>query len=628
MLKKILSNKSIKNSLAIMLVISLIAGLFYPFLRAMGAETTEEEAKTQASYLLLSEGETIASNLENNRIYPAELNEWAFILYIMSRVGRPRVTPVPTATPSPEPTEGPEDAENTLPEESTEPEETQPEATPSPEPLPPITLNDMVVVPRLALENVKKLPYSVNVGLMEGDRVSLKTLIEMFVMTRADDVRETLVYYVALTNGIAVNGMNAMARNLGLKNTNYTGTDGAYNPNQYTTVADLKRLYDEPLKQPLFADTIEQESITVNFLRKGADTSLILVNSMYGDVLLYGEPLLPEGWQLRFRLSGASAGGGGAQLVLATNPEGQEVLSIIGGIPFEKDVSIESARLLELEADYCDAKQELPLGDDTVRYKYLLNSQVEYYTMNNRPLEYNSQAKTDRYMMNLTVKVWKMNEKDGSRYSSQMTIPIHRKLYQSLKEIMEEVYELPIQFPMKVFLGYGYRKSGGIGLSNCTLMSVHSYGAAVDINNGDYDNDYFLGKGNDLRDKTNPYCIPDEVIEIFEKHGWFWGGNFDIAADTMHFQYLGLDYLSYQGNAPFDYLSIKGSMDLGIRVGNLQDRLAELGYNVNRNGIYNNVTRTALMKFQARNGLPVTGDVDYKTWETLINLTHYMKVVF
>lgn len=160
-------------------------------------------------------------------------------------------------------------------------------------------------------------------------------------------------------------------------------------------------------------------------------------------------------------------------------------------------------------------------------------------------------------------------------------------------------------------------------------MSIHSFGAAIDINPGDYDNDYFLGKGNDLRDKSNPYCIPDEVIEIFEKNGWFWGGNFSICSDTMHFQYLGLDFLSYQGNSPFRELKLKNnSLMEGKDIKNLQQRLKELGFSVTINGVYDKATESVIKKAQKQYGLKVTGVVDYKTWEAIINLTHYMSYVF
>ena len=68
-------------------------------------------------------------------------------------------------------------------------------------------------------------------------------------------------------------------------------------------------------------------------------------------------------------------------------------------------------------------------------------------------------------------------------------------------------------------------------------QSAHSYGIAIDINT-DYSN-YWLW--------SNPKCsetdtlkyenrIPIEIVEVFEKHGFIWGGHW-YHYDTMHFEY-------------------------------------------------------------------------------------------
>lgn len=269
----------------------------------------------------------------------------------------------------------------------------------------------------------------------------------------------------------------------------------------------------------------------------------------------------------------------------------------------------------------------LPVGNEDEKYKYLLGTSEIYYTFDKPPAGYFSEAEAAKSMITITVPVWRMAE-SGNKFSSKYDITINKKLAANVKALFEEIYKLPIKFPIKLLKGYSYREVGGVGLNNVTLMSMHSYGAAIDINPDDYDNDYYLGAGNDLRDKSNPFCIPDEVIEIFEKHGWNWGGNFNICADTMHFQYLGLDYLSYQGNNPFRELKVIKGYYRGTDVWNLQMRLKELGYKITVDGVYAKETESVVIKFQKKYGIEPTGTVDYKTWETLINLTHYLQYVF
>ncbi len=269
----------------------------------------------------------------------------------------------------------------------------------------------------------------------------------------------------------------------------------------------------------------------------------------------------------------------------------------------------------------------VPTESDDARYQYLLGIDSRVITIDNPPVGYRNAAEAAKNMKVITVPVWKMSA-SGGRYASSMQLTINKKLARNVQEIFKEIYTLEIKFPIKVLNGFMYRKVGGVALSKSRIMSIHSFGAAIDINPGDYDNDYYLGKGNDLRDKSNPYCIPDEVIAIFEKYGWFWGGNFEICADTMHFQYFELGMLTYQDNWPFRHLKVKSGYMTGADVRNLQQRLRELGFSVSVDGVYGNKTSDAITRYQRSRGLEPTGEMDYKTWETIINETHYMSYAF
>ena len=63
--------------------------------------------------------------------------------------------------------------------------------------------------------------------------------------------------------------------------------------------------------------------------------------------------------------------------------------------------------------------------------------------------------------------------------------------------------------------------------------SMHSYGAAIDLNIAR--SDYWL-----WRKATDPIPyrnrIPQEIVDIFERHGFIWGGKW-YHYDTMHFEY-------------------------------------------------------------------------------------------
>jgi hypothetical protein len=78
------------------------------------------------------------------------------------------------------------------------------------------------------------------------------------------------------------------------------------------------------------------------------------------------------------------------------------------------------------------------------------------------------------------------------------------------------------------------------GTYNCRTVadtgepSMHSWGAAIDINAARAD--YWLWRGSGMGDGGPVNRIPLEIVSIFERHGFIWGGKWSHF-DTMHFEY-------------------------------------------------------------------------------------------
>ena len=86
-----------------------------------------------------------------------------------------------------------------------------------------------------------------------------------------------------------------------------------------------------------------------------------------------------------------------------------------------------------------------------------------------------------------------------------------------------------------------YLKSAGTfywrNVRGANRLSAHSYGMAIDIG-VDY-SDYWLWKNSgagELKKITYHNRMPMELVEIFEKYGFVWGGRW-YHFDTMHFEY-------------------------------------------------------------------------------------------
>jgi hypothetical protein len=74
------------------------------------------------------------------------------------------------------------------------------------------------------------------------------------------------------------------------------------------------------------------------------------------------------------------------------------------------------------------------------------------------------------------------------------------------------------------------------GTYNCRTVkdtgnrSMHAWGAAIDLNTK-YSDYWLWSKGGGYRNR-----MPMEIVEIFERHGFIWGGKWGHF-DTMHFEY-------------------------------------------------------------------------------------------
>ena len=103
----------------------------------------------------------------------------------------------------------------------------------------------------------------------------------------------------------------------------------------------------------------------------------------------------------------------------------------------------------------------------------------------------------------------------------------------AFEKVRDDLDKLPRKF-RKFFV-----KSGGTFnwrfIAGTKRLSVHSFGAAIDINTKF--TDYWRwsgGKPGNVPKYKNK--IPLEIVSVFERHGFIWGGKW-YHYDTMHFEY-------------------------------------------------------------------------------------------
>ncbi len=119
--------------------------------------------------------------------------------------------------------------------------------------------------------------------------------------------------------------------------------------------------------------------------------------------------------------------------------------------------------------------------------------------------------------------------KKGGRMQVTTVNGVHEKL----KAVSDELDALPETF--NAFLVPSAGSYVCRTIAGTTRLSAHGYGFAVDINTAR--SDYWLwrhsGAGSPVTYRNR---IPIEIVRIFEKHGFIWGGRW-YHFDTMHFEY-------------------------------------------------------------------------------------------
>lgn len=121
----------------------------------------------------------------------------------------------------------------------------------------------------------------------------------------------------------------------------------------------------------------------------------------------------------------------------------------------------------------------------------------------------------------------------GELYSSTASFTCNRALADTFRKVFDELYA--IKFPINDIGCYSWRNTAG------GRISEHALGTAVDIN---YMQNYCIyGDGSTVGDYWRPYediySVTPEVVNIFRRHNFSWGGSWVTPKDYMHFSYFG-----------------------------------------------------------------------------------------
>ncbi len=104
-----------------------------------------------------------------------------------------------------------------------------------------------------------------------GEQFLLRDLVTAMLVASANDACEAVAWHIGGDDKQFVTMMNERARKLGLKNTHFANPCGFDAPGHYSTAADLAKLTERALQQPIFAmmvRTLVRDIATVDGARQ------------------------------------------------------------------------------------------------------------------------------------------------------------------------------------------------------------------------------------------------------------------------------------------------------------------------------------------------------------------------
>lgn len=104
-----------------------------------------------------------------------------------------------------------------------------------------------------------------SMGLLEGDTVSYYALLVGMLLASGNDAANTTAIALAGSTQAFAERMNAKAKQIGMKNTNFVTPSGLDDENHYSTAYDMAVLGAYAMKNPIFAKVCASKTIAVEY---------------------------------------------------------------------------------------------------------------------------------------------------------------------------------------------------------------------------------------------------------------------------------------------------------------------------------------------------------------------------
>lgn len=164
-------------------------------------------------------------------------------------------------------------------------------------------------------------------GLKEGDKINLKDLLNIFLISSGNDAGIAIAEHVAGSEEAFAKMMNEQAKAIGATHSNFVNSHGLHDENHYTTAYDIYLIFREALKQPIFVDIIATESYKAVYSNSNGDK----VEKEFATTNLYlkGNEAMPDGITVIGGKTGTTNKAGSCLVLYSKDKSEKEYISVI-----------------------------------------------------------------------------------------------------------------------------------------------------------------------------------------------------------------------------------------------------------------------------------------------------------
>lgn len=199
------------------------------------------------------------------------------------------------------------------------------------------------------------------IGVVPGQRMSLKELLHAILMTSANDAAEVVREGIdgKYQEGIFISAMNVKAKAIGLKNSHFDNPQGFDSPKNYSSSEDLVLLTHYALENyPLIAEIVRKD---YEFLPR---------NSKHNQFDLYNWNGLIGVYPNTMGMKIGNTGQAGVTTAVVSEREGKKLIAVVLGAPGVMERDLWAADLLDAGYEQQYNLQPVAVTPEKLQQKY------------------------------------------------------------------------------------------------------------------------------------------------------------------------------------------------------------------------------------------------------------------